>query len=93
VTDVPPETQETLLVVLFTVIKQLVVAIEALLTETAFWVTLEARGFCRVLVGLASVSVLEMPHKLRGRHQVVLMRKYLFVTDTEITRDIIDGWG
>lgn len=71
--------------VLFTVIKQLVVAIKALLAETALWVSLEARRLCRVLVSLASVSVLEVPHKLRGCHQVVLMRKHLFVADTKIT--------
>lgn len=48
--DVAPDAEEALLVILFAMLKQLVVTIEAFLAEAALGVTLEAGGFLRVLL-------------------------------------------
>jgi hypothetical protein len=68
VADIPSETEEALLVVFLAVLKQLVITIEALLTEAALGMALESGGLGRVLVGLSRIAILEMLHKLRGRH-------------------------
>jgi hypothetical protein len=48
--DVTSNTEETLLVILFAMLKELVVTVEAFLAETALGVTLEAGGLLRVLL-------------------------------------------
>lgn len=44
------DAEETLLVILFTMLKELVVAIKAFLAEAALGMTLKAGGFLRVLL-------------------------------------------
>lgn len=48
--DVASDAEETLLVILFAMFKELIVAVKAFLAEAALGVTLKAGGFLRVLL-------------------------------------------
>ena len=78
---VAPITDMAAFVLVATVRVQLIVAVEALSTEAAFWMTLEAALIDGTRVVVAELLV---PAKLVGGEELVLVSEDLFVAGAEV---------